>query len=70
MIVARVVVRVVDNRPVLCAVKTLGGPCLLDRCCMVCRDTQEEHLWNLILRRSDVDDGASCDAASARYVHA
>ena len=35
-----------------------------------CGETQEEHLRNLILRKSDVDDnGASCDAASARVVH-
>ena len=33
----------------------------------LCGETQEEHLWNLILRRSDVDeDGASCDAASSQ----
>ena len=46
-------------------VKTLCGPCLVDRCCLLCRDAQEEHLWNLILGRSDVDDdGASCDSTS------
>ena len=46
------------------AVKTPGGPCLLDRCCLWCGETQQEHLRNLILRRSDVDDhGASCDSS-------
>ena len=32
-------------------------------------DPQEEHSWNLIPRRSDDDDGASCYTASARVVH-
>ena len=45
------------------AVKTPGGPCLLDRCCLWCGETQEEKLQYFILRRSDVDDhGASCDS--------
>ena len=34
---------------------------------LVCGETQEEHLQNLILRRSDVDDdGASCHSTSTR----
>ena len=51
--------------------KTLGGPWLLDRCCLLCGEAQEEHWWNLIVRRSDVDDdGASCYTASTRVIHA
>ena len=43
---------------------------LLDRCCLLCRDTQEEHLRNLILRRSDVDDhGARCLADAVRAIN-
>ena len=37
---------------------------------LACGETQEEHLRNFILRRSDVDDdGASCYTASTRTVH-
>ena len=71
-IVARFVVCVVVDSWLaeLSAVKTFGGPWLLDRCCLLCRETQEEHWWDLDLRRSDVDDDrASRDATSARVVH-
>ena len=41
-----------------------AGPWLLDE--FVCGETQDEHLRNLILTSTDVDDdGPSCDAASA-----
>ena len=33
---------------------TFAGPWLLVE--LVCGETQEEHLWNIVLRRSDVDD--------------
>ena len=43
---------------------------LLDRCCLLCRDTQEVHLRNLILKRSDVDDhGASCHSTSTKATY-
>ena len=42
----------------------LDGDCW--KCCLLYGDTQE-HLWNRILRRSDVDDhGANGDSASTR----
>ena len=51
----------------LSAVTTFAGPWLLDE--LVCGETPEEHLRNLILRRSDVDDdGASCFTASTRTI--
>ena len=37
---------------------------------LVCGETQEEHLRNLILRRSDVDHhGASCHSTSTRAIY-
>ena len=38
---------------------------------LVCGETQEEHQWNFVLRRSDVDDnGTSCFSIAARIIHA
>ena len=46
-----------------------AGPWLLVE--LVCGETQEEHWWNLDLRRIDDDDnGASCHTASTRVIHA
>ena len=39
------------------------------KCCLLYGDTQEEHAWNLIPRRSDDDDGASCVSNSTRTPH-
>ena len=36
--------------------------------CSLVDETQEEHWWNFVLRRSDVDDdGASCDSFNKSY---
>ena len=51
------------------AVVTYAGPWLLVE--LVCGDTQEERLWNFILRRGDVDDdGTSCHSNTTRNLHA
>ena len=45
----------------------LDGDCW--KCCLLYGDTQEEHAWNLMPKRNDVDDyRASCDAASTRAI--
>ena len=50
--------------------KTFGAPgSLLDRRCLLCLETQEEHLRNFILRRSDVDGHASGHPTSTRTTY-
>ena len=74
-IVARFVVCVVDSWrwALSCGVAFSGEPCLLGQWWLdglVSGETEEEHLRNLVLRRSDVDDdGASCHTASTKTIH-
>ena len=53
----------------------VGGPTnLLDgdccQCVACCTGTREEHSWNFVMRKGDVDyDGASCYTTTTRTTH-